>query len=217
MVNNLYTSAHGAYLAPAVVALYSAARKTEVPLKCTLVTDASLSGLDVDGLRSLFREQNAKLEFFDWTKVETGILPSIQARFRNSSLAMAWMFVDQIFPIETSRAVYVDSDTMALGSIADLFDLELGEDCTAAVFDYAMLPKRPMTDGARALERAASNRRFNSGVLVQDISCYREQGVARACVDYLNSGPASIDNFADQDTLNVVCRGKIREMSPIYN
>ncbi|MGI9520642.1 MAG: glycosyltransferase family 8 protein [Hyphomicrobiaceae bacterium] len=216
MVKNLYTSANGAYVAPALVALYSAARHAQADLVCTLVTDADLGGFQVDRLRTQFEEQNARLEFFDWTTVDTGIEPSILARVRYSSLSMAWIFVDQIFP-EARRAVYIDSDTMALSSIEDLFAFDLSENATAAVFDYGILPKNTTKDQAHLLGQDTSQRQFNSGVLVQNIAEYRARGIGNACVEYLNGNPDSIDNFADQDTLNVVCRGRIREMSPVYN
>lgn len=110
------------------------------------------------------------------------------------------------------KVLYLDSDIVINGDIAELYDIELGDNLLAAVHDIDYLGNLNMPDGIRMKYSKSTLRMkdpyayFQAGVLVFNTRAMRAHYTIRQWLGYA-SNPDLIYN--DQDVLNMHCEGKV--------
>jgi lipopolysaccharide biosynthesis glycosyltransferase len=110
------------------------------------------------------------------------------------------LLIPELMP-ELDRAIYMDSDMVVLGSLAELERVELGDNAIAA----ALCPTPPDRElAATACTRASY---VNSGLLVLNLTVWRRDRISEACFDILSS-PDRDFMFEDQSAINITCRGR---------
>lgn len=104
--------------------------------------------------------------------------------------------------------LYIDSDTLIVGDITPLWEMDMEAYALAGVFDD-ISPVRAQTVGNHI---PGIQTYINSGVLLMNLKLMRERGIEEQLLsgvsDYL---------VVDQDLLNVVCYGLIRLLPADYN
>ena len=110
------------------------------------------------------------------------------------------------------KVLYLDSDIVINGDIAELYDTGLGDNLLAAVHDIDYLGNLNMADGVRmkysknTLHMKDPYAYFQAGVLVLNTKAMRARYSIRQWLQYA-SNPDLIYN--DQDVLNMRCEGKV--------
>lgn len=110
------------------------------------------------------------------------------------------------------RILYLDSDILINRPMASLLETPLAGNLAAAVVDGG-LPHVHAMANAR-LGRAAGAPYFNSGVLMFDLGTWREQGIGPHCI---RTAQARQDYWPDQDALNLVLDGRIKQLDARWN
>ncbi|MBW3093265.1 DUF4422 domain-containing protein [Bifidobacterium sp. 82T10] len=119
--------------------------------------------------------------------------------------------IQQLLPFY-DKVLYLDSDIVINGDIAELYDTELGDHLLAAVRDIDYLGNLNMPDGIRMRYSQQTLRMknpydyFQAGVLVLNTKAMRERYTISQWLEYA-SDPNLIYN--DQDVLNVHCEGDV--------
>lgn len=135
--------------------------------------------------------------------------------FFSSAVYYYRAFIPLLFPIY-KKAVYIDSDVILRGDIGELFDVELGDNVIAAAIDpkvTAITEFRNYVD--RALE-IPHGEYVNSGVQVMDLRKMRKMHYLSTMIDMMRKYDADL-LAPDQDYLNVILRGKILPLDPVWN
>lgn len=135
--------------------------------------------------------------------------------FFSSAVYYYRAFIPLLFPIY-KKAVYIDSDVILRGDIGELFDIELGDNVIAAAIDpkvTAITEFRNYVD--RALE-IPHGEYVNSGVQVMDLRKMRKMHYLSTMIDMMRKYDADL-LAPDQDYLNVILRGKILPLDPVWN
>ncbi len=113
---------------------------------------------------------------------------------------------------EYDRAIYLDADTVILGNLADLYDVELGDDYVAAC-------RNPMHKKMYRYvkERLKLNPHLyvNSGVMVINCRLFREENVRQKFFSELSNRGQLL--YPDQDLINLVCSGRIKYLPIEWN
>ena len=130
--------------------------------------------------------------------------------YRGSYAANIRMFISEIFPEETERVLYLDSDTIVLGSISELYNAELNG-CTIGMV-YDSLGEEHKQD----IGLGADDGYYNSGVILFDAGKWRERNYTGRIIDHVRTVRAQYPS-PDQDLINVVCKGDIRTLQPKFN
>lgn len=118
------------------------------------------------------------------------------------------------------KVLYLDSDLIVEGDVAELFDTELGDNLLGAVSDVDYLGNLNMSDGARlaytnkVLKMADPYRYFQAGVLLLNTHAMRE---AYSTEQWLQFASAPDYIYDDQDVLNAHCEGRVRYLDPSWN
>lgn len=130
--------------------------------------------------------------------------------YRGSAAANMRLFAEQVVPADCERLLYLDSDTLVVGSVEPLFETDLKGCPLGMVMDS--LVRRHKRDIGMSKDAPY----FNSGMILYDLPRYREMGCTDAMISHIKNVRASYPN-PDQDLLNVVFAGHIYPVECKYN
>lgn len=109
---------------------------------------------------------------------------------------------------DVEKILYIDSDTLIMGDLQELFDVDINDKYAAVVRDMnTELSAHPKTLGLDTY--------FNSGVMLLNLELLRSHKITQQLIDYKLNETSPV--FMDQDALNVVLKGSIQYISLKYN
>lgn len=121
-----------------------------------------------------YERENISIEFIDLNKQLEEIKGKLYTRNYFSNTTYYRLFIPELYP-EYDKAVYIDSDTVCLSDIAELYNTDMGDNLIAAVSDGAVQTIKPFQDYVeRVVGVADYNNYFNAGVIVMNLKELRE-------------------------------------------
>lgn len=139
----------------------------------------------------------------------------LERRFRR--VIYARLLLDRLLPGDITRVIYLDSDTMAMGDIAQIWESDLAGNTLGAVSDPMRLFNmygRDLREKRDLFEQAAPY--FNSGMLVIDLQRFAAAQIARRLAEFESSGVLK-RLYYDQDILNLIFRGDWQQLDWRFN
>ena len=125
------------------------------------------------------------------------------------------LFIPTMFP-QYDKGIYVDSDIVLLGDIAELYDTDIGDNLIGACADLSVQEMPVIVDYIENAVGVPRGDYINSGVLLMNLKELRRVGLDRRFLKLLNK--YHFDSVApDQDYLNALCHGKIHYLSPAWD
>ena len=116
-----------------------------------------------------YERENISIEFVDLNKQLEEIKGKLYTRNYFSNTTYYRLFIPELYP-EYDKAVYIDSDTVCLSDIAELYNTDMGDNLIAAVSDGAVQTIKPFQDYVeRVVGVADYNNYFNAGVIVMNL------------------------------------------------
>lgn len=118
------------------------------------------------------------------------------------------------------KVLYLDSDLIVLGDVAELFETDLADNAVGAVIDIDYLGNLNMSDGARmaytyeTLGLKDPYGYFQAGVLVFNTAALRKLHTVE---EWLNLAARDVYIYDDQDILNAECQGCVTYLDPSWN
>ena len=206
---------------PLLVAVYSLFSSADAarPLRVSVLTGCRPLTDEHRGIlkRTAGKFANASLDIIDCD----GLLASRLSAFADDAVCgrMAWArcLIGELFPNEHGNIVYLDIDTFVCCDLAELYDLDLGDNVLAAVPEERRETGRkhdPIWSNGLLDERAEFY--CNSGVLVMNVDAFRNEGLLeRICRWYVEHQKQLIR--PDQDTLNSLFWNRIVHLHPRFN
>ena len=138
-----------------------------------------------------------------WRLIDVSRFAHLSLMSHVSRMTFARFEIEHAFGGDVKRVVYLDTDTLVLGDLGPLFEVDLGAHVLAAVAD----------DHIDAAIRAGDSRRlkgvpdlvnyFNAGVLLIELSNWRRFEISQRAILHLQAHPHL--PYSDQDALNAVC------------
>lgn len=163
---------------------------------------------------SSMENDRVKIRFEDVTGYLKNISEKLPIRDYYSHTTYYRMFIAEMFP-EYDKAVYIDSDTVVLGDISELYDHEIGENYVGAAPDQVVVQTDVFGDYAEQVLGVDRLHYFNAGILVMNCRQFREQKLLEQFVELLH-----MYNFVvaqDQDYLNVICENHVQWIEQQWN
>lgn len=157
--------------------------------------------------RSLARFPNHLLRFREFIPPADILLPLPGAFYTIETWARLW--VEEYFPPEVDRVLYLDADIVIVGSIAPLWNTDLGGALLGAV-------DIPGSEGITRLGLPAKDGYFNAGVLLIDLRQWRETGALQTVLEFVSAHPERI-HTVDQDALNACFHGRRKRLDYRWN
>lgn len=125
----------------------------------------------------------------------------------NSYITYARLYMPMIISDSIDRFIYLDCDTLVMGNLRKLMELDLGDNIIAGVKD--VLPYE-----YKQYKESSDGNYVNAGVLLIDCKKWNECNITQQILEYCISHPS--DNYPDQDALNIVLKNRIKILPPKY-
>ena len=128
----------------------------------------------------------------------------------------AWyrILLPEVLP-DVDRVLYLDSDLLIRGSLAPVWEADLGAgNCLAAVTQPTLPSVLPRLQETLGLPDAGSY--FNSGVMLLDLERVRAGGYMDQVLAFIRDGRGPMP-WADQDPLNAVLHARRLPLAPRWN
>ncbi|MEE0896965.1 MAG: glycosyltransferase family 8 protein, partial [Acutalibacteraceae bacterium] len=167
---------------------------------------------------SLLATGNFSIEFVEMKDGFESITDRMSNRLRCDYFTLTIyfrLFIATMFP-QYDKAIYIDSDVVVLGDLAELFDTDIGDNFIGACADKSVVD---VPELARYMEEAVGVSRYeyiNSGVLLMNLKALRENEFDKHFLNLLNT--YHFDCIApDQDYINAICNGKIHYLDEVWD
>jgi lipopolysaccharide biosynthesis glycosyltransferase len=179
-----------------------------------VILDANLSQCTKQRLRDSWDRPDLRVAF---VTVDPSLVARLPAVTGWSPVIYFRLLLPDVLP-DSSRAIYLDADTITLCDLSPLWDIRL-EGCPLAAAQEMYAPHVSSADGLRywrTLGLSPTLEYFNSGVLVLDLAQWRREQLADRTIAHLNNH-AHLVRYPDQDALNAVLAGRWRKLDPYWN
>ena len=152
------------------------------------------------------QDEQFQIRFDDVTDYLKSVSDKLPLRDYYSKTTYFRLFIAEMFP-EYEKAIYIDSDTVVLGDIADLYAYDLGDNYVGAAREQAMVQTDVYGTYVEKVLGIDRNAYFNAGLLVINCEQFRKQCVLDQFIELLH-----VYNFVvtqDEDYLNLICKGQV--------
>jgi lipopolysaccharide biosynthesis glycosyltransferase len=177
-------------------------------VEIALLHGPDLSGRRRDRLRRMVDRQGGAIEFVHVPdrRIE-GLRPLAVAP------PATWyrLLLPDLLP-DLDRVLYLDTDTITLGSLAPLWEVELGAHHLAAVTNVLMREHEHRMELLGLPDRSTY---FNVGVVVVNLTRWRQEGGSQAALDFVLQNPDKL-GWGDQDTMNLLLPDRL-SLHPKWN
>ena len=153
-----------------------------------------------------FEDENFGVHFIDVSERLEEVKNSLQLRDYYTGATYYRIFIANMFP-EYEKALYIDSDTIVLGDVSELFNTELKSNLIGAIPDeaVAVVPEfRLYTKETLGVE---AEKYFNAGVILMNLKEFRKSNFYGKFCGLLKTYKFCVAQ--DQDYLNVLCKDRI--------
>ncbi len=188
-----------------------------------LADDRRLRAFVIDGgiapwtKRRIQRSVDERVEIA-WLRPDVGRLRGFKISGHVRVATYFRLLVPDLLPASCARAIYLDSDVVVEGDLAELWAVDVSAHALAAVQDMTVpwVSSRWGLDNWRELGLASTAKYFNAGVMLMNLARWRAEHVAAAVLDYVATNQQYV-RFWDQDGLNAVLAGRWLELDPRWN
>ncbi|HEX3045267.1 MAG TPA: glycosyltransferase [Bacillota bacterium] len=165
------------------------------------VIDGGISDANKERLKLCLSKYGCSLQFLT---IEPKLYEKFGASPSNSPATYFRIFLPELLELSITKVIYLDCDLVVKGDIVKLWEVDVSQYLIAAVEDAGIenCGKYGM-DIKRSLGLTRTTKYFNAGVLVMNLTKWRQEHIPEKVSDFLikNSNKTI---FADQDGLNVV-------------
>ncbi len=151
-------------------------------------------------------EDNFQIEFVDVSAYLATCADSLHVRDYYSKTTYYRLFIAEMYPAY-DKALYIDSDTVVVGNIAEMYDHDLGENYVGACHEQAMVQADVYGTYVETVLGIDRNRYFNAGVLLINCRLFREVNMLQQFLDLLHAYTFVVTQ--DEDYLNVLCQNRV--------
>lgn len=162
-----------------------------------------------------YKSQNIDIEFVDVKKQLEAIKDKLYTRNYFSNTTYYRLFIPEMYP-EYKKAVYIDSDTVCLTDIANLYNIDIGENLIAGTPDGVIQAIDVFQDYVeRVVGVSDYNNYFNAGIIVMNLEELRKYKFQDKFIYML--GKVRFEVAQDQDYMNRLCKGRVKLLDFSWN
>lgn len=195
------------YFIPAVTCLLSILKSSDeryhFEVKCLLTKNLPDKYLEL--LSNFYPDRMS----FSYVNLE-GALEGVYVDERYTIAASYRLLLPEILK-EYDKIIYIDCDVIVKNDLGKLYEeIELDQNYVAAVYEAALDYQIPYLKKIGC----EPGYYFNSGFLIMNLELMRKDSMSQRFIEALK---VPYLQFPDQDVLNVICKGRVLGLNPIYN
>ncbi|MBQ7913255.1 MAG: glycosyltransferase family 8 protein [Clostridia bacterium] len=161
-----------------------------------------------------YEEEDFRITFLNVSAQIEEVKASLQLRDYYTGATYYRIFIADMFP-QYEKALYIDGDTVLLGDVSELFNVDLQGNLIGAIPDGAVaaVPAfRVYTKEALGID---AEKYFNAGVILMNLTRFRKENFYQKFCTLLGQYKFSVAQ--DQDYLNVICKDKVTYIDVDWN
>lgn len=161
-------------------------------------------------LRRIVKKYGAAILFIDTESLIKRMEKIGIPKYRGAYATNFKLFITQIIPENVERLLYIDSDTLVVGNLKNLLEIDMNNCPIGMVLDSLG------DQHARLIGLSGDNYYVNGGVILYDLCKWKECKCTERIVEYAETVRAQFMS-PDQDLINLVLQGEIFILDPKYN
>ena len=162
-----------------------------------------------------YETENVSIEFVDLSCKLHEIENKLYTRNYFSNTTYFRLFIPELYP-EYDKVVYIDSDTVTLADIADLYNTDMGDNLIAGIPDGAVQAIPVFQEYVEKVVGVIDyNNYFNAGIIVMNLKALREYKFQEKFLYML--GKIKFEVAQDQDYMNRLCKGRVKLLGFEWN
>lgn len=173
------------------------------------VIDDNISEINKAKYQKCAEKYGRKIVFLDMSESIKTLEKIGATKYRNSYTTYLKLFTFNILPKEVERIFFIDSDSVIVGKIDDILDVDMKGMPIAAVRDALC------TDYKVSLGIDVNHPWFNMGVMLVDVNKWRELDCENRVIAQMQKRSSYV--AVDQDLLNLSMHGEIETLHPKFN
>ncbi len=162
-----------------------------------------------------YKKENIDIEFVDLNYYIEKVKDKLYTRDYYTKTTYFRLFIPDLYP-QYARALYLDSDITILGDIAELYNVDIGNNLVAGAPDGAV---QTIEEFQEYVEKVVGvrdyNNYFNAGILVMNLSELRKFKFQQKFLYLLETIKFVVAQ--DQDYLNRLCKGRVKIIDKLWN
>ena len=166
-----------------------------------------------DALYALSND-NFEVIFTNVTEYLENVNKELPIRHYYSKTTYYRFFISEMFP-EYDKAIYIDSDTIVLGDISELYNTEIGDCYVGACHEQAMEQVDVYGTYAERVVGVSRHNFFNAGLMLINTKQFREKQVLKRFIYHL--GEYNFVVTQDEDYLNLICKDHVYWLDQKWN
>lgn len=159
-------------------------------------------------------DEEFAIDFVDVTDKMRSIADKLPIRDYYSNTTYFRLFIPDMFP-QYRKALYIDSDTIVVGNVAELYDHKLGKLYAGVCPDRVVAQTDILGDYVEKVLGVKRARYFNAGVMLMNCRQFRENHLLDEFLEMLHIYLFVVAQ--DQDYLNLICKNQVLYMEPKWN
>ena len=162
-----------------------------------------------------YETENVSIEFVDLSSKLHEIEDKLYTRDYYTNTTYFRLFIPELYP-EYDKVVYIDSDTVTLADIADLYNTDMGDNLIAGIPDGAVQAIHVFQEYVEKVVGVIDyNNYFNAGIIVMNLKALREYKFQEKFLYML--GKIKFEVAQDQDYMNRLCKGRVKLLGFEWN
>ena len=155
-----------------------------------------------------YKRENVNIEFVDLNYYIEKVKDKLYTRDYYTNTTYFRLFIANLYP-QYNKAIYLDSDILVLGDIAELYNQDMGDNLIAAAPDDVIQTTKVFQEYAEKVVGVADYRNyFNAGILLMNLDEFRKFDFQNKFLYLLETIKFTVAQ--DQDYLNRLCKGKVK-------
>lgn len=199
------------YLAVSISSLKDNANKKYRYEIYVLTSDKELAATDK---LKRYEDEDFSVTFVDVTLYLEDVKNSLQLRDYYTGATYYRIFIASMFP-DFEKALYIDADTVLLGDVSELFNVNIKDSLIGAIPDGAVAAVEEFQIYTRETLGIEAENYFNAGVILMNLTKFREEDFYGKFCDLLKKYKFCVAQ--DQDYLNVLCKDKVTYIGTEWN
>lgn len=164
---------------------------------------------------SKYQRENIDIEFVNLNCYVEKVKDKLFTRDYYTNTTYFRLFIPELYP-QYEKALYLDSDTVVLADIAELYNTDIGENLVAAAQEGVIQNIKAYQDYVEKVVGVASYKRFfNAGVLLMNLNELRRFQFQEKILYLLSTVKYSV--IQDEDYLNRMCKGRVKFVDSTWN
>ena len=162
-----------------------------------------------------YKRDNIDIEFVDLNYYIEKVKDKLYTRDYYTKTTYFRLFIPDLYP-QYAKALYLDCDITIMGDIAELYNVDMGNNLVAGVPDGAVQTIEVFQEYVEKVVGVIDyNNYFNAGILVMNLSELRKFKFQEKFLYLLETIKFAVAQ--DQDYLNRLCKGRAKIIDKVWN